>query len=48
MAKSKEVFEKIQEAGEVIMLLQETPWSPSYGQLKDKFGVTWQISTLEC
>lgn len=48
VAKSKEVFEKIQEGGEVIMPLQETPWSPSYGQVKDKFGVTWQISTLEC
>ncbi|MBZ5749965.1 VOC family protein [Metabacillus rhizolycopersici] len=44
---SKEVFEKLQEGGEVIMPLQETPWSPSYGQIKDKFGVTWQISTLE-
>lgn len=44
--KSKEVFEKLQESGEVIMPLQETPWSPSYGQVRDKFGITWQISTL--
>ncbi|UZJ77782.1 VOC family protein [Fictibacillus sp. KU28468] len=43
---SKEVFEKLKEGGQVIMELQETFWSPSYGQLKDKFGVTWQISTL--
>ncbi|MFE4100231.1 VOC family protein, partial [Priestia sp. YIM B13484] len=27
------------------MPLQETFWSPSYGQVTDKFGVTWQIST---
>lgn len=27
------------------MPLQETPWSPSYGQVKDKYGVIWQIST---
>ncbi|PKG23978.1 VOC family protein [Niallia nealsonii] len=44
--KSKEVFEKLQNGGEVIMPLQETPWSPSYGQIKDKFGITWQISTI--
>ncbi len=43
---SKEVFEKLKDGGQVIMELQETFWSPSYGQLKDKFGVTWQISTL--
>ena len=45
--KSKEVFGKLLDGGEVIMPIQETPWSPSYGQIKDKFGVTWQISTLE-
>ncbi|MDQ0246853.1 PhnB protein [Bacillus fengqiuensis] len=44
--KSKEVFEKLQEGGQVVMPLQETFWSPSYGQVTDKFGVEWQISTL--
>jgi PhnB protein len=43
--KTKNVFEKLQEGGEVIMPLQETFWSPSYGQVKDRFGVTWQVST---
>ncbi|WP_332695613.1 VOC family protein [Halalkalibacter lacteus] len=43
--KSKEVFEKLQEGGQVVMPLQETFWSPSYGQVTDKFGVAWQIST---
>ncbi|RDZ11787.1 hypothetical protein C3744_19935 [Priestia megaterium] len=43
--KSKEVFEKLKEDGQVGMPLQETVWSPSYGQVTDKFGVTWQIST---
>ena len=42
---SKEVFEKLKEGGQVGMPLQETFWSPSYGQITDKFGVTWQIST---
>lgn len=27
------------------MPLQETFWSPLYGQVTDKFGVTWQVST---
>lgn len=43
--KAKEIFEKLQEGGEVTMPLQETFWSPAYGQLTDKFGVAWQVST---
>ena len=43
--KSKEVFEKLQDGGHIIMPLQETFWSPSYGQLTDKFGITWQVTT---
>ncbi|OZI12239.1 hypothetical protein CEW92_07105 [Bacillaceae bacterium SAS-127] len=43
--KSKEVFEKLQEDGQVMMPLQETFWSPLYGQVTDKFGITWQVST---
>lgn len=43
--KSKVVYANLKEGGEVIMPLQETPWSPSYGQVKDKYGVIWQIST---
>lgn len=43
--KSKVAFEKLSEGGEVVMPLQETPWSPSFGQVKDKYGVKWQIST---
>lgn len=44
--KSREVFGKLQEGGQVVMPLQETFWSPLYGQVTDKFGVDWQISTL--
>ncbi|MGC4377598.1 VOC family protein [Fictibacillus sp. Mic-4] len=43
--KSKEVFDKLQDGGKVIMPLQETFWSPSYGQVTDKFGITWQVTT---
>jgi PhnB protein len=43
--KAKEVFEKLQQDGKVEMPLQETFWSPAYGQVKDKYGFSWQIST---
>ncbi|KKI92007.1 3-demethylubiquinone-9 3-methyltransferase [Bacillus sp. SA1-12] len=42
---SKEVFQKLQDGGKVEMPLQETFWSPSYGSVTDKYGVTWQVST---
>lgn len=42
---AKSIFEKLQDGGTVTMPLQETFWSPAYGQLKDKFGIEWQIST---
>jgi len=42
---SKEVFGKLLEGGQEVMALQETFWSPLYGQVTDKFGVTWQVST---
>lgn len=45
--KTKEVFGKLQDGGQVIMPIQETFWSPLYGQVTDKFGVTWQVSTLK-
>jgi PhnB protein len=43
--KTKEVFEKLQDGGKVLMPLQETFWSPAYGQVTDKFNMTWQVST---
>lgn len=43
--KANEVFGKLEVGGKVNMPLQETFWSPAYGQVTDKFGVTWQIST---
>ncbi|WP_110927560.1 VOC family protein [Bacillus massiliglaciei] len=42
---TKTAFKKLQEGGEILMPLQETFWSPFYGQVQDKFGITWQIST---
>ncbi|MFS0561565.1 VOC family protein [Terribacillus sp. 179-K 1B1 HS] len=44
--KTKDVFGKLSIGGHVTMELQQTFWSPLYGQVQDKFGVTWQVSTL--
>ncbi|MEI3605674.1 VOC family protein [Pseudogracilibacillus sp. SE30717A] len=43
--KTEEVFNRLKENGTVTMPLQKTFWSPAYGHVTDKFGVTWQIST---
>ncbi|MCG7344606.1 VOC family protein [Sporosarcina sp. ACRSL] len=43
----KTVFDKLKQGGTVTMELQETFWSKAYGQLKDQFGIEWQISHEE-
>lgn len=40
-----QIYESLQEGGEVDMPLQETFFSPGYGSVTDKFGVTFQIFT---
>ncbi len=45
MEKSKQIYEALQQGGQVNMPLQETFFSPSYGIVTDKFGVTFQIFT---
>lgn len=42
---SKKFFAALAEGGNVTMPLQQTFWSPAYGQVTDKFGVVWQVST---
>ncbi|MXQ52947.1 VOC family protein [Shimazuella alba] len=44
--KTREVFNKLKVEGQVICELEATFWSSLYGQVKDQFGVTWQITTL--
>ncbi|MFB5661173.1 VOC family protein [Alteribacillus sp. HJP-4] len=45
--KSKEVFEKLKEGGHVTMELDETFFSPAYGQVTDQFNVSWHVSTYQ-
>jgi len=37
-------YDKLKEGGTVVMELQETFWSKCYGQVKDKFGILWQLN----
>ncbi|WP_203248093.1 VOC family protein [Sporosarcina beigongshangi] len=42
--KNRVMHGHLQVGGQVIMPLQKTDWSPLYGQVKDKFGVTFQVN----
>lgn len=43
--RSKQIFQALEQGGQVNMPLQETFFSPAYGIVTDKFGVTFQIYT---
>ena len=43
--RSHAIFEALQQGGQVQMPLQETFFSPAYGTVTDKFGVTFHIFT---
>ncbi|UYZ14464.1 VOC family protein [Brevibacillus sp. WF146] len=43
--KSKRIYEALKQGGQVNMPLQETFFSPAYGIVTDKFGVTFKINT---
>lgn len=40
---AERAFAALSEGGEVTMPLAETFWSPKYGMLKDRFGVSWMV-----
>lgn len=44
-AVAEKLFSALQQGGSVIMPLQETGFSPATGQVRDRFGVEWQIVT---
>jgi PhnB protein len=43
--KSKRFFEALRKDGQVNMPFEETPFSPGFGDVTDKFGVSFQIYT---
>lgn len=44
LEETNEAWNKLLEGGSVLMGIDKYPWSERYGWLKDKFGMTWQIS----
>jgi PhnB protein len=45
-AEAERVFEALSQDGLVTMKLEKTFWSPKFGMLQDKFGVSWMISVM--
>jgi len=43
--KSKRIYEALREGGQVNLPFQEASFSPGFGDVTDKFGVTFQIYT---
>ena len=43
-ARAREIFSALEDGGQAVMPLQKTEWSPLYGIVKDKFGVTFQVN----
>lgn len=43
---TNKVWDKLSEGGSVLMPIDKYPWSERYGWVKDKFGMTWQVSVL--
>ncbi|MGX7087527.1 hypothetical protein [Gemelliphila palaticanis] len=43
---TRELYSKLaKDAKKIELEIQETPWSPAYGIVLDKYGVTWQLNT---
>ena len=46
-AAARTAFARLAEGGEVLMPIQPTFWSPAFGMLTDRFGVSWLVSGAE-
>jgi PhnB protein len=43
-AEAKAAFAKLSEGGKINMPVSKTFWSPAFGMLVDRFGVSWMIT----
>ena len=44
LARARETFDALSEAGSVRMPIQKTFWSDGFGVLVDRFGIPWEVS----
>lgn len=42
-AHAEQLFQRLSEGGQVVMQLSPTFFSPSFGMVNDRFGVTWMV-----
>ena len=45
-AEADRVFAALSEGGLVTMKLEKVFWSPKFGMLQDRFGVSWMVSVM--
>ena len=45
-AEAERVFAALSEGGLVTMPLEKTFWSPKFGIVQDRFGVSWMVSVM--
>jgi len=45
-AEAERVFAALSEGGLVTMPLEKVFWSPKFGMLQDRFGVSWMVSVM--
>lgn len=45
-AEADRYFALLEEGGSVLMPIASYPWSPRFGWVKDRFGVSWQVMAL--
>jgi PhnB protein len=43
-ATANRTFAALSDGGTVVMPLQETFWSPSFGMVVDRYGISWEIN----
>lgn len=43
-AQVREVFAKLSDGGTIRMPVDKTFWSPAFGMLVDRFGVSWMVT----
>jgi PhnB protein len=44
-AEAREAFDRLAEGGRVMLPLEPAFWGALYGQLEDKYGVRWMVTT---
>ena len=46
VAEAERLFAALSEEGEVQMPLAKTFWSPGFGMVRDRFGVSWMVNVV--